>query len=109
MVRRDREIEAIAAALQAYISQALPAGQTIGDLPSAEYIIESLDSQLDSLFREKICPTMVNFQQEVVDKVKESQNRTLDTVSPKILLLLKMVNLITARLGKPDTDVVNAT
>lgn len=71
--------------------------------------MESLDSQLDGLFREKFCATMVNLQQEVFDKVQESQNRTLETVSPKILLLLKMVNLITARLGKSDTDTVNAT
>jgi hypothetical protein len=108
LVRRDKEIEAIAAALQAYISQA-PAGQSAGDLPSAEYIMESLDSQLDGLFREKFCATMVNLQQEVFDKVQESQNRTLETVSPKIMLLLKMVNLITVRLGKPDTDTVNTT
>lgn len=106
LVRRDKEIEAIAAALQAYISQA-PAGQTTGDLPSAEYIIESLDSQLEGLFRDKFCTTMVNIQQEVFSKVQESHNRTLDTVSPKIMLLLKMVNLITARLGKPDMDAVN--
>ncbi|KAF8447952.1 hypothetical protein L210DRAFT_3641809 [Boletus edulis BED1] len=108
LVRRDKEIEAVAAALQAYISQA-PAGQTAGDLPSAEYIIQSLDSQLDGLFREKFCATMVNIQQEVFDKVQEGHDRTLDTVSPKIMLLLKMVNLITARLGKSDTlpDIVN--
>jgi len=106
LVRRDKEIEAIAAALQAYISQA-PAGQTAGDLPSAEYIIESLDSQLEVLFRDKFCATMVNIQREAFSKVQESHNRTLDTVSPKIMLLLKMVNLITARLGKPDMDAMN--
>ncbi|KAF8136367.1 hypothetical protein EV363DRAFT_1446789 [Boletus edulis] len=78
-------------------------------LPSAEYIIQSLDSQLDGLFREKFCATMVNIQQEVFDKVQEGHDRTLDTVSPKIMLLLKMVNLITARLGKSDIlpDIVN--
>ncbi|KAG6376159.1 hypothetical protein JVT61DRAFT_2133 [Boletus reticuloceps] len=108
LVRRDKEIEAVAAALQAYISQA-PAGQTAGDLPSAEYIIQSLGSQLDGLFREKFCATMVNIQQEVFDKVQDVHNDTLDTVSPKIMLLLKMVNLITARLGKSDIlpDIVN--
>lgn len=107
LVRRDNEIEAIAAALQAYISQA-PAGQTAGDLPSAEYIIESLDSQLDGLFREKFCATLVNIQRDVFDKVQESHNRTLNTISPKIMLLLKMVNLITARLGKSDVEAVNS-
>lgn len=107
LVRRDKEIDAIAAALQAYISQA-PASQTADDdLPSAEYIIESLDSQLDGLFRDKFCATLVDIQQQVFDKVQESHNRTLDTVSPKIMLLLRMVNLITARLGKPDMDAVN--
>ncbi|KAF8559588.1 hypothetical protein OG21DRAFT_465312 [Imleria badia] len=106
LLRRDKEIEAIAAALQAYISQA-PAGQTAGDLPSAEYIMESLGSQLDGLFREKFCTRMVNIQQQVSNKVQESHNRTLDTISPKIMLLLKMVNLITARLGKSDMDAVN--
>lgn len=107
MVRRDKEIEAIAAALQAYISQA-PAGQTIGDLPSTEYIIESLGSHLDGLFRDKFSATMTDIQQEVFNKVREGHDHTLDTLSPKILLLLKMVNLITARLGKPDVDVVDA-
>lgn len=106
LVRRDKEIDAIAAALQAYISQA-PSGRTTGDLPSAEYIIESLDSQLDGLFKEKFCATLVDIQQQVFDKVQESHNRTLDTVSPKIMLLLKMVNLITSRVGKPDMHVAN--
>lgn len=106
MLRRDSEIEAVAAALQAYISQS-PAGQTAGDLPSVEYIIESLGSQFDGLFREKFCARMVSIQQEVFDKVQESHNRTLDTISPKIMLLLKMVNLITARLGKSDMDIAN--
>lgn len=106
LVHREKEIEAIAAALQAYISQA-PARQTAGDLPSAEYIIESLDGQLDGLFREKFCTTLVNIQQDVFNKVQESHNRTLDTISPKIMLLLKMVNLITARLGRSDVETVN--
>ncbi|KAG8217525.1 hypothetical protein J3R82DRAFT_5674 [Butyriboletus roseoflavus] len=106
LVRRDKEIDAIAAALQAYISQA-PTGQTAGDLPSAEYIIESLDSQLDGLFKEKFCAALVNIQQEVFNKVQESHNHTLDTVSPKIMLLLRMVNLITARLGRPDMNALN--
>lgn len=105
-VRRDKEIDAIAAALQAYITQ-VSAGQTAGDLPSAEYIIESLDSQLDGLLKEKFCATLVNIQQEFFNKVQESHDRTIDTVSPKIMLLLKMVNLITARLGKPDMEAMN--
>lgn len=106
LIRHDKEVAAIAAALQAYISQA-PVGQTAGDLRSAEYIIESLDSQLDGLFREKFRAILVNTQQQVFDKVQENHNRTLDTVSPKIMLLLRMVNLITARLGKPDMDAAN--
>lgn len=108
LIRRDKEIDAIAAALQAYISQAA-IGQTTGDLPSAEYIIESLGSQLQSLFREKFGPTLVDMQKEVFSKVEDNHNRTVETVSPNIALLLRMVNLITARLGKPDsTDAINA-
>jgi len=103
LVRRDKEIQAIAAALQAYISQS-PAGQTASELPSAEYIIEALDSQLDGLFREKFSPTLVSIKQDVFDKVQESHDRTIDTISPKVVLLLKMVNLITARLGRSDEE-----
>lgn len=105
-MRRDKEIQAITAALQAYISQA-SASQPASDLPSAEYIIEALDTQLDGLFREKFSPTLVSMKQDVFDKVQEGHNRTIDTIAPKVVLLLKMVNLVTARLGRPDEETVH--
>ncbi|KAG9318493.1 hypothetical protein JVU11DRAFT_584 [Chiua virens] len=106
LTRREKEVEAIAAALQAYIAQ-VPTSQSTEDLPSPEYIIQSLDTQLDGLFRKKFTPTLTNFQREVIDKVQESHDRTMTTVTPKIMLLVKMVNLITARLGRPNMDAVD--
>ncbi|KAF9227913.1 hypothetical protein BS17DRAFT_411522 [Gyrodon lividus] len=101
--RRDKETQALGAALQAYISQA-PTGQSESHLPSAEYIIDALDSELEGLFREKFGATLVHIRQEVFDKVQESRLHTFSTVSPRLMLLLKMVNLITARVGKPDMN-----
>lgn len=82
----------------------------VDDLPSAEHILESLDSHLDGLFREKFGPKLGDIQQEVFAKVQEIHNNTLDTVSPKIMLLIKMVNLIAGRVGRPDMmDAMNNT
>jgi hypothetical protein len=101
--RRDKEIQALGAALQAYISQT-PTGKSENDLPSAEYIIGALDNELEGLFREKFGATLVQIRQDIFDKVQESRLHTFSTVSPKLMLLLKMVNLIAARVGKPDMN-----
>ncbi|KAF9246510.1 hypothetical protein BU15DRAFT_70590 [Melanogaster broomeanus] len=106
--RRDNETQALGAALQAYISQT-PAGQSENDLPSAEYIVDALNSELEGLFRERFGATLVQIRQEIFDKVQESCLHTFTTVSPKLVLLLKMVNLVSARVGKPDMDSQAAT
>lgn len=68
----SKEVEALNAALQAYISQVPPVEKRL----PVEYIMELLDSEIVSLVREQFMPLLVNARQELVDKVKDNHQRT---------------------------------
>lgn len=68
----SKEVEALNAALQAYISQVPPIEKRL----PVEYIMELLDNEIVSLVREKFTPLLVNIRQELVDKARDNHQRT---------------------------------
>ncbi|KAI6022677.1 hypothetical protein EDC04DRAFT_2900642 [Pisolithus marmoratus] len=73
----SKEVEALNAALQAYISQVPPIEKRL----PVEYIMELLNSEIVNLVREQFMPLLVDIRQELVDKVKDSHQRTLFPIS----------------------------
>ncbi|KAL4067642.1 hypothetical protein V8B97DRAFT_1688927 [Scleroderma yunnanense] len=95
----SKEVQALNAAIQAYISQT----PTSADAKlSAEYVLESLDNEVVCILREKFAPLLLEIRRELVDKVKESHAQTYNTLFPKITLLTRMVNIVTARVRQPE-------
>lgn len=68
----SKEVEALNAALQAYISQVPPIEKRL----PVEYIMELLDGEIVNLVREQFMPLLVNIRQELVDKAQENHQRT---------------------------------
>ncbi|KAG1715696.1 hypothetical protein ID866_1459 [Astraeus odoratus] len=114
-----KEVQALNAALQACISQVSPPAIDTG--LSADYVLESLDNQVVVIVREKFTPLLVKIRQELVDKVNDNHIQTHNTLFPKVDLLTRMVNIVTARVSaglmtsecarttgsaKPDTTMV---
>ncbi|KAI6167002.1 hypothetical protein EDD17DRAFT_1752349 [Pisolithus thermaeus] len=68
----SKEVEALNAALQAYISQVPPIEKRL----PVDYIMELLDSEIVNLVREQFMPLLVSIRQELVDKAKDNHQRT---------------------------------
>ncbi|KAI6109214.1 hypothetical protein EDD16DRAFT_1616131 [Pisolithus croceorrhizus] len=68
----SKEVEALNAALQAYISQVPPIEKRL----PVDYIMELLDNEIVSLVREQFTPLLVSIRQELVDKAKDNHQRT---------------------------------
>lgn len=97
----NKEVQALNAALQAYISQSpSPADAKL----SSEFIIESLDNEVVHILRERFTPLLLEIRRELIDKVKDSHTQTYNTLFPKVTLLTRMVNIVTARVCQPETD-----
>ncbi|KIM65284.1 hypothetical protein SCLCIDRAFT_537903 [Scleroderma citrinum Foug A] len=97
----NKEVQALNAALQAYISQSpSPADTKL----SAEFIIGSLDNEVVHILREKFTPLLLEIRRELIDKVKDSHTQTYNTLFPKVTLLTRMVNIVTARVCQPETE-----
>lgn len=95
----NKEVQALNAALQAYIAQPLVDAKL-----SAEYIIESLDNEVVHILREKFTPLLLEIRRELIDKVKDTHTQTFNSLFPKVTLLTRMVNIVTARVCQPETD-----
>ncbi|KAH7889684.1 hypothetical protein F5I97DRAFT_1846273 [Phlebopus sp. FC_14] len=104
--KTDKEIQALNAALQALILQ--PSCESSSITPavptsSLDYILDSINSQVDNVFREKFSPSLIQIREELSDKVQENHLQIYDTVFPKLRLLIHMLQLVTTHFDRADT------
>lgn len=94
MVQQNNEqVEALAAALQAYISQAPPPPpQPV--IPTHEYLMEELEDHILSSSIKAIEPLLREMKDEVSKMLNDENDDMYQNLWPKIELVLRMVETV---------------
>ncbi|KAG1827270.1 uncharacterized protein BJ212DRAFT_1474438 [Suillus subaureus] len=91
--QNNEQVEALAAALQAYISQAPPPPpQPV--IPTHEYLMEELEEHILSSCMKAIKPLLQEMKDEVSKMLNDENNAMYQTLWPKIELVLRMVDTV---------------
>ncbi|KAG2037281.1 hypothetical protein BDR03DRAFT_957864 [Suillus americanus] len=91
--QNNEQVEALAAALQAYISQAPPPPpQPV--IPTHEYLMEELEEHILSSCMKTIEPLLREMKDEVSKMLNAENNAMYQTLWPKIELVLRMVDTV---------------
>jgi hypothetical protein len=91
--QNNEQVEALAAALQAYISQAPPPPlQPV--IPTHEYLMEELEDQIHSSCTNAIMPLLREMKDEVSKMLTDENDAMYQTLWPKIELVLRMMDTV---------------
>lgn len=91
--QNNEHVEALAAALQAYISQAPPPPpQPV--IPTHEYLMEELDEHILSSSMKAIEPLLQEMKEEVSKMLSDGNKAMYETLWPRIDLVLRMVETV---------------
>ncbi|KAG1753483.1 hypothetical protein EDB19DRAFT_1903140 [Suillus lakei] len=91
--QNNEQVEALAAALQAYISQAPPPPpQPV--IPTHEYLMEELEDHILSGIIKAIEPTLRGMKDDVTKMLNEGNAALYQTLWPKLELVLRMVDTV---------------
>lgn len=91
--QNNEQVEALAAALQAYISQAPPPPpQPV--IPTHEYLMEELDEHILSSSMKAIEPLLREMKEEVSRMLSDENKAMYETLWPRIELVLRMVETV---------------
>jgi len=87
------QVGALAAALQAYISQAPPPPPK-PVIPTTEYLTEELEDEIISSINKRITPTLANIRDEISSMLEKESSTLYQNLWPKIELVLRMVDTV---------------
>ncbi|KAG1782511.1 hypothetical protein EV702DRAFT_386306 [Suillus placidus] len=91
--QNNEQVEALAAAIQAYISQAPPPPpQPV--IPTHEYLMEELEDHIFSSCTKAIEPLLREMKDEVSKMLNDENDTMYQTLWPKIELVLRMVDTV---------------
>jgi hypothetical protein len=91
--QNNEQVEALAAAIKAYISQAPPPPpQPV--IPTHEYLMEELEEHILSSCMDTIEPLLRDLKDEVSKMLTDGNNVMYETLWPKIELVLRMVDTV---------------
>lgn len=91
--QNDERVEALAAALQAYISQAPPPPPT-PVVPTHEYLMEELEEHIHYVVNKYIEPLLRDIRDDVTNMLDKDSAAMYHDVWPKIELVLRMVETV---------------
>jgi len=96
--QNEKEVEALSAALQAYIAQAPPPPPK-PVIPTTEYLMEELEDAILSSVSKHAKHILENIRGEVSSMLQKESASMYESLWPKIELILRMVDTVSRTTG----------